>query len=150
MLVAACGGDDGGPAATDVTAVVYRFNDSSVPPEFHRSYELTVSATEANLVVDSYGDALHDVTQPIDAALWDSTVTAALAYVGDGAASDDPDSIDCAGGTSDELAVVDRSSSRIVELFVDHCGGIDPDLSLVVAPVLATFDMATLLAPTET
>ena len=44
--------------------VEYHYQDSSVPPEYHRSYTLTVTQGEADLVVDSYGDVLHDETAP--------------------------------------------------------------------------------------
>jgi hypothetical protein len=49
---------------------VDRFNDSSVPPEYHRRYTLTADAESAQLVVDSYGDVLHDVTEPNEGDRW--------------------------------------------------------------------------------
>lgn len=55
------------PATTTVTL---RFRDSSVPPEYHRSYVLTVSEGQVHVVVDSYGDVLHDVTKPLPNDDW--------------------------------------------------------------------------------
>lgn len=37
---------------------VYRYHDSSVPPEYHRSYTITMSPTEISKWVDSYGDTV--------------------------------------------------------------------------------------------
>jgi hypothetical protein len=50
--------------------VTLRFRDSSVPPEYHRSYVLTVSEGQVHVVVDSYGDVLHDVTKPLPNDDW--------------------------------------------------------------------------------
>jgi hypothetical protein len=141
-------GCGGGEARSDasINAVVYRFNDASVPPEYHRSYTLTVVEGSATIVVDSYGDVLHDVTQTIETTLWDATVEAARQFVG---ADDVVDEVGCAGGTSDSLSAVDSGGNEVVDIAVDHCGGRDPDLSLVVAGVLATFDLDALLAPSD-
>ena len=43
---------------SETTMVVYRFGDSSVGPEYHRSFTLSVSAKEIKLSVDSYGTTL--------------------------------------------------------------------------------------------
>lgn len=82
-MLAACGADDdpvvtgsgatdattattaasGEPLALDHTVVRYHYRDSSVPPEHHRSYTVTVTPDEAHIGVDSYGDVLHDETR---------------------------------------------------------------------------------------
>ncbi|MEM9485877.1 MAG: hypothetical protein AAGA83_19550 [Cyanobacteria bacterium P01_F01_bin.116] len=45
-----------------VTKIVYRFRDASIPPRYHRSYTISVTANEANVVVDSYGTQLNETT----------------------------------------------------------------------------------------
>lgn len=51
------GGDaPGGDAAAPGTTISVGFQDSSVAPEFHRSWTLEVSEEQILLVVDSYGD----------------------------------------------------------------------------------------------
>lgn len=45
-----------------ITKIVYSFKDSSVPPQYHRSYTITVTSGQAHIVVDSYGEILADAT----------------------------------------------------------------------------------------
>lgn len=172
VVLAACGSDGAGPdtvrsqqgtagndpatdvttPATDVTTpatdaaittVVYEFHDASLPPEYHRSYTVTVTADSATVVVDSYGDVIAQDTQPIDAAAWQATTAAAAALAG----TPSSESTGCTGGTADELTALDASGAEVVHVFIDHCG--DPtaqDLSTVVATVLALFDLASMTA----
>jgi len=147
-LLAACGDDDeNGDAGTDVdpatATLVYRFNDASVPPEYHRSYTLTADSESAHLVVDSYGDVLHDVTEPNDADRWQRVLDASEALSND----TDVTTEACAGGTSEELQVLDGQDQAVIDVFVDHCGSPEgADLDGVVAEVLALFDLDALLA----
>lgn len=48
-----------------ITKLVYRFRDASVPPRYHRSYTISITASEANVVVSSYGTQLNENTVPI-------------------------------------------------------------------------------------
>ncbi len=43
-----------------VTKIVYRFRDASVPPRYHRSYTISITASDANVVVNSYGKQLNE------------------------------------------------------------------------------------------
>lgn len=126
-------------------SVEYRFHDSSVPPPYHRSYTLLVLPDAARVVVDSYGDVLHDVRIDIDAGTWERCAAAAasLAEI-PGVEFDDG----FTGGTADRLVVRDRTGTIIVNRFESH-RGIDPadsPLRAPVAEVLSHFDMATLRA----
>jgi len=126
------------------TVIGYHFGDSSVPPEYHRSYTLTVRKGEARLVVDSYGDVLHDVSQPIGERLW----TGLLDEVAELESSTLEEESGCTGGTSRSLEVND--DGRMVRIDVGLCGGDHETeaaaLDSFVEPVLAEFDMAKLLA----
>ena len=43
-----------------ITRIVYHFQDASVPPQYHRSYTITVTREHAHIIVDSYGDILAE------------------------------------------------------------------------------------------
>jgi len=53
----------------NATEIEYRFSDSTVAPEYHRSYTVTARSDDASIVVDSYGDALHEARPPPDLRL---------------------------------------------------------------------------------
>ena len=44
----------------DSAVVKVAFRDSSVPPEYHRSWRLTLDSDEIAVVVDSYGDIVSE------------------------------------------------------------------------------------------
>jgi hypothetical protein len=48
-----------------VTKILYRFQDASVPPQYHRSYAITVTGGKVRIVVDSYGDILADAAYAV-------------------------------------------------------------------------------------
>lgn len=140
--------------ALDHTVVRYHFGDSSVPPEHHRSYTVTVSKTKARIVVDSYGDVLHRATEPIDEQTWAGLVGDVSAMLEDGGEYDSEEG--CAGGTSRGLEATNPDSGEeYLQISVDLCGGdeegaqIADDVDSAIAPVLAKFDMETLLAAAD-
>lgn len=146
----ACDADNGSTkAATTTDLVTYHYGDSSVPPEHHRSFTVTADADEARIVVDSYGDVLHDVTAPMDAATWTNLVEAVAAREGEDVAR--PDEGGCTGGTTRQLIATD-GDERSLAIEVAPCGGdevaaeIAADVDAVIAPVLRLFEMDTLLA----
>lgn len=53
------------PSAGEVDFLRFKFHDSSVPPEFHRSYLLYFHDDEVRVVIDSYGDILAEETVKI-------------------------------------------------------------------------------------
>lgn len=154
LLLAACA-DEGGDRLTGdldpASAVVeYRYRDSSVPPEYHRSYTLTVGAGEARVVVDAYGDELHDVTEPVSDADWRALLDRVEAVDPGTGGADGEDG--CAGGTGRALRVTDAGhgdDAPALDVSVEVCNGGEQQadaLDEVVAPVLDRFDMSTLLA----
>lgn len=150
ILAAACSGEAGGAAGIDLATaqVEYRFNDSSVPPEYHRSYTVTVADGEARMVVDSYGDELHDVTAPVDDETWADAIERLEALDVRTRRAEDG----CTGGTSRELRVTDADHATdepALEVYTEVCNGGEDEADAVdaaVAPVLALFDTETLLA----
>lgn len=45
-----------------ITKIIYRFRDASVPPQYHRSYTISVIPSEATVVVSSYSKRLNECT----------------------------------------------------------------------------------------
>ncbi|KRF13947.1 hypothetical protein ASG90_14140 [Nocardioides sp. Soil797] len=138
--LAAC--DDGGttdaqPADPATTSVHVHFTDSSVPPEYHRSWDLTLDQDTVHLVVDSYGDVIADETVDMPADEWNDFVDGLADAVGD---LDDPESGDegCSGGTSMSLDVDDAGDAE-TSLEVDNCANdhneaISDDIESLVKP----------------
>jgi hypothetical protein len=105
-----CGGasaddDDTGPGSLAEALVVVRFHDSSVPPPYHRSWEVTVTPDEATMVVTSYSNELARRTVAVseqDRAAFLADLPDALEEVGTEDAGET-----CPGGTTTELEVDD-------------------------------------------
>lgn len=62
------------PSAARQTLVRVDFEDSSVPPAYHRSWHLEAAADRVSLQVDSYGDVVATESAPMPAATWGSYV----------------------------------------------------------------------------
>ena len=103
---------------TKEALITYRFHDSSVPPEYHRSYEITITKNEVHCVVDSYGDILQDKKNDIN----DSQYTKLIQFINDAKLkpyASDTD-VQCSGGTSENLKITQGDKSYSASL--DHCG----------------------------
>lgn len=85
---------------SEITKVVYEFGDSSVPPQYHRSYVITVTKENVHIVVDSYGDVLNDKEYEIEEKDFDSIVNALSEYGIKNRAKTE-DNRGCTGGTTD-------------------------------------------------
>ena len=102
-----------------VTKIELRFRDSSVPPQYHRSYTITLTPTKARKVVDSYGDVISDEEAALDPKLFEKLV-ADLKKLG---LKDVPPKSDgCTGGTSRSLTVYE-GSNKTVQVASAKCGG---------------------------
>lgn len=62
---------------TAITALIYRYLDASVPPQYHRSYEVWMDSRQIRLRVERYGELLSNVELPAPAQLM-ATLTQAL------------------------------------------------------------------------
>jgi len=132
------------PAEATVT---YAFQDSSVPPPYHRSFVLTADRNEAHIVVDSYGTVLADRTAPMPPGIW----TRLSQTFGDlsGIAVEEP-AQGCTGGTGFTLTISAGESAEF-ELDGSACGGANSDAEDRVAawihPVRDLFPPMARLAP---
>lgn len=119
LVTAGCGGDDGARplVLSDQSVIVYRFFDSSVPPEFHRSYTATIDRDQVAIEVDSYGELVSTAEAPMEDAVWDllAEVPGELTTIG-------PTSDDCEGGTARGLEITDPASDgAVIDVRVDVC-----------------------------
>lgn len=148
-VLAACGSEPQSRELASDALISYQFLDASVPPQYHRSYELTVTREKSRIVVDSYGDILAEETVPTDPAVWaelggtlESVLGLAAQEVQQG----------CTGGTVTSLTVVEGTSA-LVELVLDECAGANEDATSAVnawiAPARAQFPAMDQLAPVE-
>ncbi|MDA3021415.1 MAG: hypothetical protein O2943_01885 [Actinomycetota bacterium] len=138
------------PVASGLPAdatVQYKFNDSSVPPAYHRSFELTVTARQARLVVDSYGDILADEVRDEVSDAWakldQSYAQLAAVTVVEPAGG-------CVGGTSRSLEIT-QGEEVIKEIFIDDCAEVNDvataALANWIAPAQQLFPAIDVLAP---
>lgn len=99
------GGGGGATAVPDSTEVQVHFTDSSVPPQYHRSWTVTIDRAHVTVEVTSYGDVLHQATVPTPAALWSTFRRTGLPEGTAALADADPATARCPGGTMLELSI---------------------------------------------
>lgn len=128
------------------TTVEFVFIDSSVAPEYHRSFTLTVVDGTGTVVVDVYGDE----TTREEAGVDPGAVADLLAAYRDGeldaAFEDVRDDDGCSGGTTFELTLDDGRERAATSVY--RCGGVNDELAetlaTAVAPLLDAFDIVAL------
>lgn len=52
----------------------YHYQDSSVPPPYHKSYTIEVTAKQSHKVVSGYSDVLSEDNYPITSVQWEQLV----------------------------------------------------------------------------
>lgn len=137
-----------GESALGSNALVsYAFLDSSVPPPYHRSFELTVRADDSRIVVDSYGDVLAQERVATDPTVW-STLGATIEEVTSLSAQTPAEG--CTGGTVTSLTVV-QEGEVLVDLVLDQCADVNAEAAEAVnawiAPAREQFPPMDVLAP---
>ena len=100
------------------TKIVYNFHDSSVPPEYHRSYEIIMTPTSVGITVDSYGDILNQKEYTISSEEFSSFIS--FVNASDITACKPAETEPCSGGTSESLAIF--TDKKVVDIYLDHCG----------------------------
>ncbi|PLX07756.1 MAG: hypothetical protein C0596_10050 [Marinilabiliales bacterium] len=105
----------------NATEVVYHFEDSSVPPKYHRSYTISINENSMNVVVDSYGDILADTTISISKDQYNDILDYAIeCNLSNKTRVNKED--DCTGGTSKSLSIYIKDES-IINGTLYKCGG---------------------------
>jgi hypothetical protein len=124
--------------------VEYSFRDSSVPPQYHRSYVIKASDKEATITVDSYGDVLSQETSAMSADTWAKVLKLAGTLPARAEQISEPKP-GCTGGTASKIVVRDGDQERYSKS-AENCGGrSDGPLTETIAPLEALFNMKQLL-----
>lgn len=113
-----------GRGVTDDTIrqIVYRFGDASVAPEFHRSYEITLTPDRLEVVVDSYGEVLAQRVYDLAEGQFDNLMLSLERNVTFGIELEEDEG--GTGGTSETISLSDGEKTVFYGT-VYHCGGKD-------------------------
>lgn len=104
-----------------ITKIIYSFKDASVPPQYHRSYTLTVTREQAHIIVDSYSDILADVTIDMPEQIIDDLAKYIEKYQIK-EKEHKSDTTICTGGISKSLTVY-SDANILLNGTVYQCGG---------------------------
>ncbi|MFC1885235.1 hypothetical protein ACFL2O_10745 [Thermodesulfobacteriota bacterium] len=107
---------------TAIKEITYHFGDASVPPKYHRSYTITVTAGSVRIVVDSYGKILADKAYEITPEQFDSIKRSLASNKIKNCTLDGEDG--CTGGTSESISYMDNKK-KMFSGSIYHCGGKD-------------------------
>lgn len=126
-----------------------RFTDSSVPPEYNRSYVVLVEDSTAHAVVRSYDEVLHDERIDLGSDRWARFVADVSSAVDD-LPNPGADSESCSGGTQTELTVRSGGAVRF-HVDIDDCGRGQASeaaeaVDELMGPVYKAVDLATLIS----
>jgi hypothetical protein len=113
---------EGEVANAAITEITYYFGDASVPPDYHRSYTVTVTVYKVRIVVDCYGEILADKEYVITSLQFDDLKKSLEKHSIRNLTSINDEN--CSGGTSERITYSDRNG-EIFSGSVDHCGGKD-------------------------
>ena len=112
----------GKPAAQKADApdrIELRFRDASVPPQYHRSYAITLTPASIEKVVTSYGDVLAKQTAVLPQVVDDRLARALVAGdAGSGAVKDEGST----GGGRRSVRVM-SGATAVLEASSERCGG---------------------------
>jgi hypothetical protein len=105
-----------------INKIIYRFEDASVPPQYHRSYTITLSPQKLHIIIDSYGSVLAEKEYLIKSTQFMDIVNSLTANrIRKQSFGDDGG---CSGGTAEMLSCWDETR-EIFSASVYHCGGKD-------------------------
>ena len=120
IFIISCGSTNEIVDIESTDKIIYRFGDSSVPPPYHRSYEIVANKSTINIVVDSYGDIISEKSIELRSENFtDILQTIKKAEI---SPQKERNSIGCTGGTSDYLDLF-NGDQNIFSGFVYNCGG---------------------------
>lgn len=105
-----------------LSEVVYKFNDSSVPPPYHRSYLIVADNNNIKLTVDSYGDILVDTTFQFSEQQFEDLKDVIKKANFSRIDKRNKELDMCTGGTSEDLRLKSKNEVLLDGDFV-YCGG---------------------------
>lgn len=111
------------PAETwkQVTRITYKYGDSSLPPDYHRSYDIVVDADSVCVTIHSYGTTLLHRSYSNSAGKFTQFLER-LQECEIGTMTVIPDR-GCTGGTTDFLELGDIDGKTLYSASVYHCDG---------------------------
>jgi len=105
----------------ETTKIIYSYGDSSVPPPYHRSYTITVTNEKLHIVVDSYGDILHDKEYDMTNEEMENLIQI-IEEANIRNANETTEVDDCVGGTSRSITITSKEDT-VVSGTNYYCGG---------------------------
>jgi hypothetical protein len=139
ILAAGCGTSGAGPQPrplSDAATIEYIFQDSSVPPEYHRSYVMTITKGNVRIVVDSYGDLINEADRPLPDQVWGELLDGADRLADFRSGVDEA----CDGGTASGVRIEDGGET-VVDVESASCGGEgSEELEQYIEPVIESVD----------
>lgn len=102
-----------------IKEIKYSYGDASIPPEYHRSFSVTVASNDVRIVVDSYGKIISDEVYNITNEQFVNIISSFKRNQIRNCSLRERES--CPGGTSERISCRDEKS----ELFsgqIYHCG----------------------------
>ncbi len=139
------------PALPADAVITYVFTDSSVPPPYHRSWKLTVTAEQSAITVLTYGSVLAQRSAATATGVWDLLARgfpSALESADLAARRTTPEG--CTGGTAEAIRVA-AGPAVLVDQSVYNCGGTNADVAEAfrawIAPARSQFPPTDVLAP---
>jgi hypothetical protein len=103
-----------------IDQIEYTFKDASKPPQYHRSYLITVTQQTAGLIIDSYGEQLYEEQLQLDSSQYKQLI--ATIHKSKLHLVKEEDSQGCTGGTSDILQLKTKDS-LFFSGYAYNCGG---------------------------
>lgn len=103
----------------ETTRIEYRYGDSSVAPDYHRSYVITITDSTKTIAIDSYGDVLltrQYSNTPSDFQAFKEELSKK------GIKKHKKKDSACSGGTSETLRLY-KGDDLIFDAYVYHCSG---------------------------
>lgn len=126
----------------DFDSIKIRYIDSSVPPQYHRSYSFFATENSIRLTVDSYGNILNDTTITITSNQFNeirqTVKTAKLKSL------QEKKNSHCTGGTAREI-VLFKNNTKVLEGHIYLCGAttygnLSGDIDSIISKFKSFFD----------
>lgn len=102
------------------TRIEYRYGDSSVAPDYHRSYAIVITDSTKTIAIDSYGEVLltrQYLSTPADFQAFKEALSRK-----DIRKHTEKDSDGCSGGTSEAIRLY-KDDEIVFDAYVYHCSG---------------------------
>lgn len=65
VIAVSCNKDGITPASQEITKINYKYYGSSLPPQYHRSFNIEIEPDKISMTVDSYGRVLAESSHPL-------------------------------------------------------------------------------------